>query len=210
VSEWSLTKTAKTWPWPCSASPFSKDRLTASFRCRKPGILRNVELALTSLDRLEASIFAMKNDDKRRVSIAAPAVFGFVTLPRVVAIIRSKTNQACDRFREATNRSVSTSCRAAWTSESQDCLWIPACLNGRRLDRRATSAFFIPHTVSQNKLASRRRSEAASILCCAVYVWWLRCIVVSSRFDFLTGHCSRDVSHLLTDIVSAYVVGECL
>jgi DNA-binding transcriptional LysR family regulator len=54
-------------------------------------LLRNVELALTSLDRLEASIFAMKNDDKQRVSIAAPAVFGFVTLPKVVAIIRSKT-----------------------------------------------------------------------------------------------------------------------
>jgi DNA-binding transcriptional LysR family regulator len=33
----------------------------------------------------------MKNDDKQRISIAAPAVFGFVTLPRVVAIIRSKT-----------------------------------------------------------------------------------------------------------------------
>jgi DNA-binding transcriptional LysR family regulator len=49
-----------------------------------------VELALTSLDRLEGSIFAMKNDDKQRISIAAPAVFGFVTLPRVVAIIRSK------------------------------------------------------------------------------------------------------------------------
>ncbi|RWD54337.1 MAG: LysR family transcriptional regulator, partial [Mesorhizobium sp.] len=54
-------------------------------------LLRNVELALTSLDRLEASIFAMKNDEKQRIAIAAPAVFGFVTLPKVVATIRSKT-----------------------------------------------------------------------------------------------------------------------
>ncbi|MBZ9775164.1 LysR family transcriptional regulator [Mesorhizobium sp. CO1-1-8] len=54
-------------------------------------LLRNVELALTSLERLEASIFAMKNDEKQRIAIAAPAVFGFVTLPKVVATIRSKT-----------------------------------------------------------------------------------------------------------------------
>lgn len=53
--------------------------------------LRNVELALTSLDRLEASIFAMKNEEKQRVAIAAPSVFSFVTLPKVVGIIRSKT-----------------------------------------------------------------------------------------------------------------------
>ncbi|UCI05161.1 LysR family transcriptional regulator [Mesorhizobium sp. B1-1-8] len=53
--------------------------------------LRNVELALTSLDRLEASITAMKNDEQQRIAIAAPAVFGFVTLPKVVATIRSKT-----------------------------------------------------------------------------------------------------------------------
>ncbi|TGQ66252.1 MAG: LysR family transcriptional regulator [Mesorhizobium sp.] len=54
-------------------------------------LLRNVELALTSMDRLEASIFAIKNDEKQRIAIAAPAVFGFVTLPKVVATIRSKT-----------------------------------------------------------------------------------------------------------------------
>ncbi|TIU28955.1 MAG: LysR family transcriptional regulator, partial [Mesorhizobium sp.] len=54
-------------------------------------LLRNVELALTSLDRLEASIFAMKNEEKQRIAIAAPSVFGFVTLPKVVAIIHSKT-----------------------------------------------------------------------------------------------------------------------
>ncbi|MER9258327.1 LysR family transcriptional regulator [Mesorhizobium sp. M0619] len=54
-------------------------------------LLRNVELALTSLDRLEASIFAMKNEEKQRIAIAAPSVFGFVTLPKVVAIIRSQT-----------------------------------------------------------------------------------------------------------------------
>ncbi|WP_136622791.1 LysR family transcriptional regulator, partial [Mesorhizobium sp. 10.2.3] len=54
-------------------------------------LLRNVELALTSLDRLEASIFAMKNDEKQRIAIAAPSVFGFVTLPKVVAIIHAKT-----------------------------------------------------------------------------------------------------------------------
>lgn len=54
-------------------------------------LLRNIELALTSLDRLEASIFAMKNDEKYRIAIAAPSVFGFVTLPRVVATIHSKT-----------------------------------------------------------------------------------------------------------------------
>lgn len=53
--------------------------------------LRNVELALTSLNRLEDSILEMKNEEKQRISIAAPAVFGFVTLPRVVAMIRSKT-----------------------------------------------------------------------------------------------------------------------
>lgn len=54
-------------------------------------LLRNIELALTSLDRLEASIFAMKNDERPRIAIAAPSAFGFVTLPKVVAIIRSKT-----------------------------------------------------------------------------------------------------------------------
>lgn len=53
--------------------------------------LRNVELALTSLNRLEASILEMKNEEKPRISIAAPAVFGFVTLPKIVAIIRSQT-----------------------------------------------------------------------------------------------------------------------
>jgi DNA-binding transcriptional LysR family regulator len=57
-------------------------------------LLRHVELALTSLDRLEASIFAMKNEEKQRISIAAPAVFGFVTLPKVVATIRSKTSSS--------------------------------------------------------------------------------------------------------------------
>jgi len=54
-------------------------------------LLRNVELALTSLDRLEASIFAMKNEEREQIAIAAPAVFGFVTLPKVVATIRSKS-----------------------------------------------------------------------------------------------------------------------
>ncbi|MER8955504.1 LysR family transcriptional regulator [Mesorhizobium sp. M0833] len=54
-------------------------------------LLRNVELAITSLDRLESSIFAMKNDEKQRIAIAAPSVFGFVTLPKVVAIIHSQT-----------------------------------------------------------------------------------------------------------------------
>ncbi|WP_245463651.1 MULTISPECIES: LysR family transcriptional regulator [unclassified Mesorhizobium] len=54
-------------------------------------LLRNVELALTSLDRLEASIFAMKNEEKQRIAIAAPSVFGFVTMPKVVAIIHAKT-----------------------------------------------------------------------------------------------------------------------
>lgn len=53
-------------------------------------LLRNVELALTSLDRLEASIFAMKNEEREQIAIAAPAVFGFVTLPKVVATVRSK------------------------------------------------------------------------------------------------------------------------
>lgn len=54
-------------------------------------LLRNVELALNSLERLEASIFAMKSDERQRIAIATPAVFGFVTLPKVVAIIRQKT-----------------------------------------------------------------------------------------------------------------------
>ncbi|TIO84084.1 MAG: LysR family transcriptional regulator [Mesorhizobium sp.] len=52
-------------------------------------LLRNVELALTSLGRLEASIFAMKNEEQQQVAIAAPPVFGFVTLPKVVATIRT-------------------------------------------------------------------------------------------------------------------------
>lgn len=55
-------------------------------------LLRNVELALNSLERLEASIFAMKNDGRQRIAIATPAVFGFVTLPKVVAVIRAKTS----------------------------------------------------------------------------------------------------------------------
>lgn len=54
-------------------------------------LLRNVEMALTSLGRLEASIFAMKNEEKQRIAIAAPSVFGFVTLPKVVAVIHAKT-----------------------------------------------------------------------------------------------------------------------
>ncbi|RWM24679.1 LysR family transcriptional regulator [Mesorhizobium sp.] len=54
-------------------------------------LLRNVELALTSLGRLEASIFAMKNEERQQVAIAAPPVFGFVTLPKVVATLRTKT-----------------------------------------------------------------------------------------------------------------------
>lgn len=54
-------------------------------------LLRNVELALTSLDRLEASIFAMKHEEKQRIGIAAPSVFGFVTMPKVVAMIHAKT-----------------------------------------------------------------------------------------------------------------------
>lgn len=54
-------------------------------------LLRHVELAVNALERLEASIFAMKSDDRQRIAIASPAVFGFVTLPRVVAIIRAQT-----------------------------------------------------------------------------------------------------------------------
>jgi DNA-binding transcriptional LysR family regulator len=54
-------------------------------------LLRNVEMALTSLGRLEASIFAMKNDEKQRIAIAAPSVFGFVTLPKVVGAIHART-----------------------------------------------------------------------------------------------------------------------
>ncbi len=50
-------------------------------------LLRHVELAVNALERLEASIFAMKSDDRERIAIASPAVFGFVTLPGVVAII---------------------------------------------------------------------------------------------------------------------------
>src|SRR5690242_10464525 len=57
-------------------------------------LLRNVDLALTSLDRLEASIFAMKNEERQQIAIAAPAVFGFVTLPKVVATIHSKTGSS--------------------------------------------------------------------------------------------------------------------
>ncbi len=54
-------------------------------------LLRSVELALNALERLEASIFAMKHEERPRIAIATPAVFGFVTLPKVVAIIQSQT-----------------------------------------------------------------------------------------------------------------------
>lgn len=54
-------------------------------------LLRSVELALNALERLEASIFAMKNEERPRIGIATPAVFGFVTLPKVVAAIRAQT-----------------------------------------------------------------------------------------------------------------------
>ncbi|WP_379073066.1 LysR family transcriptional regulator [Mesorhizobium sp. UC22_110] len=54
-------------------------------------LLRNVELALNSLERLETSILTMKTDERQPISIATPAVFCFVTLPKVVAIIRQKT-----------------------------------------------------------------------------------------------------------------------
>ena len=54
-------------------------------------LLRNVELALNALERLQSTIFAMKNEGRQRIALATPAVFGFVTLPKVVAIIRSKT-----------------------------------------------------------------------------------------------------------------------
>lgn len=57
-------------------------------------LLRSVELALTSLGRLEASIFAMRNEERQQIAIAAPAVFGFVTLPKVVATIHSKTGSS--------------------------------------------------------------------------------------------------------------------
>ncbi|TGR94436.1 LysR substrate-binding domain-containing protein, partial [Mesorhizobium sp. M1C.F.Ca.ET.188.01.1.1] len=46
------------------------------------------------LDRVEASIFAMKNEERQQIAIAAPAVFGFVTLPKVVATVRSKTGSS--------------------------------------------------------------------------------------------------------------------
>lgn len=54
-------------------------------------LLRSVELALNALEHLEASIFAMKNEERPRIAIATPAVFGFVTLPKVVAAIRAQT-----------------------------------------------------------------------------------------------------------------------
>lgn len=54
-------------------------------------LLRSVELALNGLEKLEASIFAMKIQGRQRIAIATPAVFGFVTLPKVVAIIRATT-----------------------------------------------------------------------------------------------------------------------
>ncbi|MBR2691003.1 MAG: LysR family transcriptional regulator [Aquamicrobium sp.] len=54
-------------------------------------LLRSVELALNAIERLEASIFALKNEERPRIGIATPAVFGFVTLPKVVAAIRAQT-----------------------------------------------------------------------------------------------------------------------
>ncbi|WP_420830343.1 LysR substrate-binding domain-containing protein [Rhizobium giardinii] len=57
-------------------------------------LLRNVDAALTSLDRLGSSVSEIKNQDKPRVVIAAPAVFGFITLPKVVGAIRTKTSSS--------------------------------------------------------------------------------------------------------------------
>jgi DNA-binding transcriptional LysR family regulator len=53
-------------------------------------LLRSVDEALSSIDRLDASIEQIRTQDKAVVSIAAPSVFGFVTLPNVVATLRSK------------------------------------------------------------------------------------------------------------------------
>ncbi|ESX84453.1 hypothetical protein X755_31860 [Mesorhizobium sp. LNJC405B00] len=124
-------------------------------------LLRNVELALTSLDRLDASIFAMKNEEKQRIAIAAPSVFGFVTLPKVVAIIRSKTASNVRSISGSYEQIGEHILAGRADLGIRDCLWIQACLNGRRLGRHETYAFFIPTTAFQNRPVSRRKTWQA-------------------------------------------------
>lgn len=70
----------------------SANRITPSREAWE--LLRSVDAALTSLDRLEASVVEIKSEDKPRVAIAASAVFGFITLPKVVGAIRAKTSSS--------------------------------------------------------------------------------------------------------------------
>lgn len=53
-------------------------------------LLRSVDAALSSIDRLDASIEQIRTQERADISIAAPSVFGFVTLPNVVATLRSR------------------------------------------------------------------------------------------------------------------------
>ncbi|SDN78708.1 LysR family transcriptional regulator [Ensifer sp. YR511] len=53
--------------------------------------LREVDTALTSLERLEASIVELKSEERMPVVIVSPAVFGFMTLPKVIAATRART-----------------------------------------------------------------------------------------------------------------------
>jgi len=68
----------------------TSNRIIASHKAWE--LLRSVDDALTSFDRLEVSIDEIKTQDKAPVSIAAASVFGLVSLPRVVGILREKSS----------------------------------------------------------------------------------------------------------------------
>ncbi|MGK9334391.1 LysR family transcriptional regulator [Sinorhizobium meliloti] len=70
----------------------SANRITPSREAWE--LLRSVDAAFTSLDRLEATISEIKSEDKPWITIAAPAVFGFITLPKVAGSIRAKTSSS--------------------------------------------------------------------------------------------------------------------
>jgi DNA-binding transcriptional LysR family regulator len=68
----------------------SSNRITPSRKAWE--LLRSVETALASLDRLEGSIVELRSEAKAAIAIAAPSVFGFVTLPNLVSTVRSRVS----------------------------------------------------------------------------------------------------------------------
>jgi len=53
-------------------------------------LLRSVDATLSSIDRLDSSIEQIRSQDRAVVSIAAPSVLGFASLPKVVGALRAK------------------------------------------------------------------------------------------------------------------------